>query len=389
MKEVNMSKSFNGLKESIRMCNLSYRELANATGVPKMFIQEYMRGAIDSGDSSSYQNKDKIEEHLSSLYSYFESFVKSQDKLKTKQTKMVNERDLIVKKGLYCSNSTLGGVSYEPQVKPHTRAVNVLIYDVEISPLLGWTYNRFKSNLLRVEQEQILLSFSALEFTVDEDHSMLDGDTSKVICWTLADFDFSEERLVNKLFDYFNTADIIMGFNSKGFDTKYANRYFIKYNTGRPSPFKQIDVFKEWKKLARLSSNGLDAVNLYLEEKGKTEVKVGDLWHDCIVDRNIKAYDLLKEYNNQDVVLTYVLFKSILAYIDSSDVNLATLMQHPLACPRCGYIGSFEEYGFAYSQVGRYNQYQCCNCGSIVQGRYQDSTILQDDVYIDVRPILK
>lgn len=384
-----MSKGFSRLKESIRMCNLSYKNLAITTGVPKQFIQEYMRGAIDSGTSSSYRNGDLVEEYKSILYNYFENFVKSQDRLKTKQTKMVNEHDLVVKKGEYHSKSSLGGVSYAPQVSPHTRAVNVLVYDMEVSPLLGWTYNRFKTNLLKVEQEQILFSFSTLEFTVDEDHSILDGDTSKVRCWTLADFDFNEELLVKKLFECFDSADIIMGFNNKGFDTKFANRYFIKYNTGRPSPFKQIDVFKEWKKIARLSSNGLDAVNMYLDEKGKTDIKVGELWHDCIVNRDKKAYKLLESYNNQDVVLTYDLFKSILAYIDSSDVNLATLMQHPLACPRCGYVGSFEDHGYAYSQVGRYNQYQCCNCGSIVQGRYQDSTVLQNDVYVDVRPILK
>lgn len=384
-----MSKNYEGLRESIKMCNMSYKDIAVATGVPRQFIQEYMRGAIDSGTSPSYRNGKTVDNYKDVLYNYFKNFVKSQNKLKNRQDKMVNEHDLILKKGEYRSKSALGGVSYEPQFTAHTRPVNVFIYDIEISPLLGWSYNRYKTNLLKVEQEQLLLSFSFLEFTIDEDHSMLDGDTSQVKCWTLADFDFDEKCLVQKLFDYFDSADIIIGFNNKGFDTKFANRYFIKYQLGRPSPFKQIDVFKEWKKLARLSSNGLDAVNMYLEEKGKTEVKVGDLWHDCIVDRSREAYNLLRSYNNQDVVLTYDLYKSILAYIESCDVNLATLMQHPLACPRCGHIGSFEDYGFAYSQVGRYNQYQCCNCGSIIQGRYQDSTVFQDNVYIDVRPILK
>lgn len=382
-----MSK-YEGLRESIKMCNLSYNELARVTNVPRQFIQEYMRGAIDTHSSHSYKNEKIIDNYKSVLYDYFKSFISNQSSLNKKQKKMIGEHDLVVQKGSYRSGSVLCGVEYSPQINLCVRPVNVLIYDIEVSPLLGWSYNKYKTNLLKVEQEQVLLSFSVLTFNVDENSTILDGDISDIKCYTLADFNYSEEELVKILHRLFDEADVIVGFNSKGFDTKYANRYFIKYQLGRPSPFKQIDVFKEWKKLGKLSSNGLDSVNSYLFDEGKTDVKVGELWYDCIIKRDEDAYKLLKEYNNQDVALTYNLFKEILPYMSSS-VNLSLLMQHPLACPRCGYIGSFEDIGYAYSQVGRYNQYQCSYCKSILQGRYQDSTIMQDDVYVDVRPILK
>ena len=376
--------------DCLRKSKWSCKQISKQTGISCHFLKQLHCGRISNGTSRDYKLESKLtQQRLKQLDQFFKPYVSEQNKLKGRVENSELERGKILNKSDYRSNSVLGGVEYAVQYNNALTPVKFLIYDIEISPILGWAYNRYKANILKVEEEQKLMSFAYMVVTVDGSNTVLDGDYNKIQCITLEDVSYNEKALTEKLHNLFNECDVIVGFNSKQFDDKHTTKYFIKQKLEPIAPLKQIDLLREWKKVARLTGNHLESINEYLFNEKKTEEKIGDIWHECIVDRDKEAYKLLKEYNKQDIVLTYNILKELLRYMKDSPVNLSLLMNHPLACPRCGYLDSFEDAGYYYSNVGRYNQYKCKKCGSYLHGRYQDITLKIDDEYYDVRPILK
>lgn len=376
--------------ENLRKSKWSCKQIASQTNIPIHFLKQLHNGRISDGTSRDYKLKsDLTQERLKQLDDFFKPYVSEQNKLKGRVENCESERNIILNKGAYKSNSALGGIEYAAQYNNALTPVKFLIYDIEISPILGWTYSQYNTNIMRVAEEQKLMSFAYMIVEVDGKKTALDGDYSSIKCYTLADVDYDEKALVSKLHDLFEECQIIVGFNSKQFDDRHVTKYFVKHGLDPIAPVKQIDMLREWKKVAKLTGNHLESINEYLFNERKTEERIGDLWYDCIVNKDQESYRLLNEYNKQDIVLTYNIFKELLRYMKDTPANLSLLMNHPLACPRCGFIDNFEDAGYYYSSVGRYNQYKCGCCGSFLHGRYQDSTLEIDKEYYDVRPILK
>lgn len=376
--------------DNLRKSKWSCRQIASQTGIPVHFLKQLHNGRILDGTSRDYKLKsDLTQQRLKQLDQFFKPYVSEQSKLEKRVENSKSERDIVLNKSSYKSNSVLGGIEYTAQYNKALTPVKMLIYDIEISPILGWTYNQYKTNILRVAEEQKLMSFAYMILDIDGTKTVLDGDYNSIECVTLADVNYDEKELTSRLHKLFEDCQVIIGFNSKQFDDRHTTKYFIKHGLDPIAPFKQIDLLREWKKVARLTGNHLESINEYLFNERKTEERVGDLWYDCIVNQDQNSYEMLKEYNKQDIVLTYNILKELLCYMKDTPANLSLLMHHPLACPKCGAIDSFEEAGYYYSDVGRYNQYKCTNCNSFLHGRYQDSTLEINQEYFDVRPILK
>ena len=375
------------IKGYIKKSNWNNNQIAKASGVPSHFINDISSGAIEKG-TSSYKTKSVIDNHLKKLDEFFKPSANQQKSLEHKKDNAENERNIILNKSSYNSKSVLGGIEYAAQYNELIKPVKILIYDIEVAPLLSWNWGRFKQNAIKVERECTLLSYAYMTITLDGTNSILDGDISQIECVTLEDCNYSEAELIKGLWKLFVESQVIVGFNSKRYVDKQVFKWFMKYNLKPPVPIKELDLFREWKKIATLSSNGLDSLNDYLNGTTKTDITVKDLWYDCLIGRNEESFKLLKKYNKQDIVLTYTLYKRILPFL-KDNVNYSLLLQHPLACPRCGHINDFEEADYFYTNVGRYNQYKCNKCNSYLHGRYQDSTLKIDDQYVDVRPILK
>lgn len=376
------------IESYIKQSEWTQKDIAKASGVPLHFISDLASGRIKKG-TADYKNDDTINKHINTLNNFFKPYTKKQEILGKRQEKANSEKDIVLNKSNYKSKSVLGGVEYEAQYNYQVAPVNMLIYDIEVSPNLGAFYGAYKVHPLKILREQEIMSFAYKEFTIDENHTILDSGDAEVKCITLADVGFDHDKMIKKLWEIFNRNKIICGFNNKGFDDKYCHRYFIKQNLPVPLPAFQFDIFKEWKKIGKLSKNGLDYLNKYFNDDGKTDETYADLWEKCWLNKDKEAYRKLAEYNEQDVVLTEKLLHTLLPYMKDT-INLSLLMNHPCACPKCGAISSFDEAEeHYYTNVGRYHQYRCKRCGSYVHGRYQDSTLKIDDQYVDVRPILK
>ena len=74
-----------------------------------------------------------------------------------------------------------------------------------------------------------------------------------------------------------------------------------------------------------------------------------------------KAWNLMRKYNKQDVVITEKLYDKLLPWIPNHP-NKGLHDDIDDACPNCAGTDLRRE-GFAYTSLGKYQQYQCRDCG--------------------------
>ena len=63
--------------------------------------------------------------------------------------------------------------------------------------------------------------------------------------------------MIDELWHALDQADIVIGYNNKGFDNKHAMREFITSGLGPPSPWQDVDLLKENRRLFKFASNRL------------------------------------------------------------------------------------------------------------------------------------
>lgn len=238
----------------------------------------------------------------------------------------------------------------------------VLFYDLEVSPRLGWYYGTYETTPIKEEKAPVLLSVAWKWLGDKETH-----------CLTLLDRDtvdpFNDKLLVNELWNLLDEAQIVCGHNSKRFDDKMANYFFIKHNMMPPSPYKEFDTLQTAKKYFKFDCNKLDYLGKLLAGVGKTEITYGDLWESMLMgtkkDRK-KASELMKKYNIRDVEVLESIYQKLLPWA-TNHPNMAIHAGHDHICPRCGFETEFRVK--AYRRTGvQVNaiQYQCKHCGGYV-----------------------
>lgn len=248
-----------------------------------------------------------------------------------------------------------------------------LVYDIEVSPALGFFYPPFyKTHILKMEQPQILMSISwgwVGEYeTTKSGRIKKDKDGNKVPKIYNAKLnDFAARYKKDKLDDYDltkilhriqNEADVVIGFNNRRFDDKMANYYYIKHNLPPVRPFKTVDLFSVAKGYFKNPANGLDFISKQMGYEGKTEVKVGQLWYDCLINGDVKSWDLMKEYNNGDIIATLQVYEKYLPFIRNAP-NAGLYSGKQGVCAKCGKPGTLQSRGTKQRVSGPVRWYWC------------------------------
>lgn len=237
------------------------------------------------------------------------------------------------------------------------REPKILIYDIEVTPILGYTYGLWKTNVIKVEKEPYLMSFAYKWY-----------DKKRTKCLTLADMDTykvdpeNDYLLVKELWKLLDEADVVITHNGNRFDNKVANAFFIRHKLNPPSPYKQLDTLQIAKSTARFSSNSLNNLGELLGIGKKTNETHGSLWRKCI-DGDLDAWKKMAKYNIQDVDLSCKLYDILRPYA-KTHVNLARLANKPDACPYCLEEGSLIRQGYRTTQRGKFQKYSCKKCGA-------------------------
>jgi hypothetical protein len=171
-------------------------------------------------------------------------------------------------------------------------------------------------------------------------------------------------------------ADILVGQNSKHFDTRKLNARFIELGLPPPSPFKQIDTKVEAAKLAMFTSNRLEWLAAHLSDTPKDKHKEFpgfELWTECL-NGNPRAWAAMRKYNPIDVKGTEDVYLRLRPWIEGHP-NLAVYNDDEAPqCPKCGST-HLEKRGLARTQVGEYPRFHCVDCGGWSRGRYTQNTL--------------
>ena len=267
----------------------------------------------------------------------------------------------------------------------------IVSFDIEVSPALGYFYPpTWETGILKVKNRQVLMSF-AWGVVGETVKRRIDGEirtVPKVKSLSLADTDtfkvdpHNDKLLSIKLHEVLSSADIILGQNSDQFDIKMANYFFIMNGLEPIPPAKYMDTKKIAKRYFRFLNNTLDNLGEELGVGKKTKTKVGDLWEDCFINNDVKAYKKLKIYNEQDVVVTTGIYLKMRPFMHSHP-SLSRISGEWDSCPRCGSY-SYRVKAYRSTDTSRYRQYQCNEC----HGFFSDRKAMTESQG-DVKPIYK
>lgn len=245
----------------------------------------------------------------------------------------------------------------------YRRDAKVLQVDLEVSPRLGYYYGAYEVTPIKEVRPPILLSV-AWKWLGDK----------KAHCLTLYDRQmasdpYNDKLLVNELWNLFDEARIVCGFNSKRFDDKMANYFFIKHNMTPPSPYQEFDVMQAAKRYFKFDCNKLDYLGKLLVGEGKTKQTYSDFWEDLLEGNNKQkkaASEGMKRYNIQDVLAMEKVYLKILPWANNHP-NMALAAGHDFVCPRCGHDSDFRVKAYRRTQT-QVNAVQllCKNCGGYV-----------------------
>lgn len=231
--------------------------------------------------------------------------------------------------------------------------MRVLFYDIESMPHTSYTWGTYKQF---IAPSQIVQS-------------------GRVACWAVKEYgkdriQFASElnghkEMITKLHKILSDADAVCGYNSINFDNKMMNAEYAKYGLAPLPPAKQLDLFRVVKKHFKLPSYKLEYVVKYFGIGEKVKHAGFDLWVRCMAGER-QAWKEMREYNERDTELLEALYIKLLPWIGNHPSH--SLDTEAMICTNCG-SNHLHRKGYQTSKVGKWNRYQCQDCGHWMRSR--------------------
>ena len=230
----------------------------------------------------------------------------------------------------------------------------IVLIDIETAPSLGWTWEKYDTNIIEFTQHWFMLSYA---------YKTLDDNTVHI--QALPDYpgytkDLTYDLLlVKSLWDVLDSADIVIAHNGDAFDIKKSNARFIAHGLPPPAPYKTVDTLKIARKHFKFESNKLGDLGKMLEIGVKVPHTGFSLWKGCMAG-DMDSWEKMKEYNVQDVLLLEEVYLKLRPWAATHpDVNLYGVSG---GCPSCG--GSkIQRRGFSYAKTQIRQRFHCQGCG--------------------------
>lgn len=223
----------------------------------------------------------------------------------------------------------------------------ILLFDIETTPNISYTWGKWDQNVIEFIEEGYLLCF-AWKFLGDK----------RVKALSINDFKGNKrKKIVVKLWELFNEADIIVAHNGNKFDIKWANRLFVFHGLTPPSSYKQVDTLL----LARafkFNSNSLNDLGKYLKLGKKIDTGGFELWKGCMCGDE-KSFKKMIKYNKQDVELLEKVYLKLRPFAKN---HPKVTYKDERACPLCGSQRVIKK-GIAVYNDRVVQKWLCKNCG--------------------------
>lgn len=215
-------------------------------------------------------------------------------------------------------------------------------------------------------------------------------ESSYTLCWAAkwADDDVvmydsiyqsTPKQMIRRIHNLLELADVVVHYHGTHFDIPTLNKEFILFNLPPPSPYQQVDLLKTVRKRFRFASNKLGYVAERLKLGKKYDHEGHTLWIRCM-DNDANAWQEMEKYNRHDVILLEKLYYKLLPWIKSHPNR--SVYEGTANCPTCGSF-SFQKRGFAITQAGKYQRYQCKTCHTWFRSTQRIKT-LQTNKYVGV-----
>ena len=230
-----------------------------------------------------------------------------------------------------------------------TGAMKILFLDLETSPNLAHVWGLWDQN---VSIGQLIDSTEVICFGAR-------WYGQKKVIFKSVHHD-SKMAMLEALHEIMEEADILVGWNSAGFDHKHIRREFLEAGMLPPSPAKDVDLMRVARSQFRFPSNKLDYVSQRLGVGAKVKHSGFQLWIDCMAG-NDKAWREMKKYQIQDVDLLVDLYEKFLPWIKGHP-SVALDEGRPEGCVNCG-SESLQRRGVSKTLTAEYHRYQCQACG--------------------------
>lgn len=244
-------------------------------------------------------------------------------------------------------------------VRKNEAPPKVLVFDVESSPSVVYTFSRFNTSIgiNQVIKDPIMLTWAAK--WLGDVKIMSDAITPKEV------LKFNDKRIVSSLWKLFNEADIVIAHYGDKFDIPLLNARAILNGLPPFSPVKSIDTKQAASRHFKFPSNKLDAIASYfgVGQKIKTDF---DLWKHCL-EGDPQEIKNMEAYNIQDVVVLEEVYLKLRPYI-TNHPNLGIYLESDkMVCRVCG-SDHLKAEGYYRTQVSKYPAYRC-ECGAVSRGR--------------------
>lgn len=175
------------------------------------------------------------------------------------------------------------------------------------------------------------------------------------------------EGMLHTAWRLYDEADVIVGHNLNGFDSKKLKAGWKELHLPAPSPWKTVDTLTVARREFGYESNTLDALCKRLGLASKTDRYDHELAKAaCAGDR--AAQRRIKAYNVGDIAATRALYVDLMGWMPSHPI-IGSEVADELACGTCGSMELTRD-GWWTAAVMQYALYRCDNCGQPIRSSH-------------------
>lgn len=180
------------------------------------------------------------------------------------------------------------------------------------------------------------------------------------------------DQFLRTVWDWYDAADMVVGHNIRGFDTKHLKAAWALLGLPTPAPWRTIDTLTIARREFGFESNTLDSLCQRLGIDAKTDkYDVPTARAACAGD--VKAQKKLRAYNIGDIGATTALYDRLRPWIKTHP-HLGLWTGDDRACPNCG-GDKFVEQADVHTDQTRYAARRCANCGAIVRNSFMKQRV--------------